>query len=377
MSHSSSLAMDWNQGDLGHGSPRKSAVKLRTVTLTNPPQAGMALIRGTAFDPSFRLLLGSLSERVWRMDLQTPVALQTPPEQMGEQILREARLAECNPSHSHAMGAESTQQCIGMTLAEVLIGTPDEHREMLDAFIAGHLRMMDRQTLEWDEQGEPVQVLTNLVGIVEADRLVGLWGVQRSATPGKPLPPTPRPLSQTQSHTMCIADTSGHIMFESPDMERLLGNTDAERKGMLWCDLIHPEDRASMSAAFAANVQDESRASTIAKVRIRRHDGQWLRRVILCQPMTDVPGPALVAISVRPLPNEEQAETKRRRRPAPKGTERMTTQVCTLNNILALISGHAQLATMMGQLDAETQRHLQVIVDAADRASATLGKMVE
>ena len=46
MSHSSSLAMDWNQGELGHGSPQRTAPRLRAVAPSLAPQPGMALVRG-------------------------------------------------------------------------------------------------------------------------------------------------------------------------------------------------------------------------------------------------------------------------------------------------------------------------------------------
>lgn len=377
MSHSSSLAMDWNQGDSGQGSPRKSAVTLRALTSPLGPQSGMALMRGTAFDPSFKLLLGSLSERVWRMELARPLDLRMAPSELAERLFREARLAECNPSHAQVVGAEANLHCHGMSLHEVLVGTPEEHREMLATFVASRFRLMDRQTLEWDAEGRPVRVLTNLVGIVENGHMVGLWGVQRSASPGKPLSATPRPLAESQAHCMCITDLAGTIMFESPDMERLLGDEVALRKGTLWCDLVHPDDRAGMREAFELNISDGEHASSVAKVRVRRHDGVWLRRAILCRPMTDVPGPALISISVRPLPVEDPLAPKRRRKAVPKSSPRMTTQICALNNILALISGHAQLAGSTGELDADLQRHLAVIVEAVDRASATLDKLVE
>jgi PAS domain-containing protein len=164
-------------------------------------------------------------------------------------------------------------------------------------------------------------------------------------------------------------------MFESPELEQLLGGSTSSRKGVKWCDMVHEEDRAAMTAAFEANVREPQHAAVVSVARLRRSDGGWLRRAILCQPMTEVPGPALISIGIRPLP-EDEPKTPRRRRAAPKATARMTTQVCTLNNILALISGHAQLANMLEHVDPEMQRHLAVIVEAADRASATLGKIV-
>ena len=375
MSHSSSLAMDWNQGELGHGSPQRTAPRLRAVAPSLAPQPGMALVRGTAFDQNLRLLLGALSERVWRLELPEPLDLALPAESLTKRLFREARLVECHSAKS-GQGAKATSpDCIGMTLAELIIATPDEHQAIFERFVAGHYRFMDQPSLEWDEEGRPLRVLTNLVGIVENGLMVGLWGVQRSATVGKPLSPTPRPLAQSQASAMCISDALGNIMFESPELEQLLGGSTSSRKGLKWCDMVHEEDRAAMTAAFEANVREPQHAAVVSVARLRRSDGGWLRRAILCQPMTEVPGPALISIGIRPLP-EDDPKTPRRRRAAPKATARMTTQVCTLNNILALISGHAQLANMLEHVDPETQRHLAVIVEAAERASATLGNIV-
>lgn len=377
MSHSSSLAMDWNQGDSGHGSPRQHIIALHSLPKRATPMPGMALRQGSAFEPGLKVLLGSLAERVWRMELPEPLDLRYAPEALAERLFHEARLVECTVTRADDQRRESLPANTSMTITDVMIATPDEHQDMLQRFVTGSYRATDLQTLEWDDQGRPIRVLTNLVGIVEGDFMIGLWGVQRSATPERPLRTAPRPIGEMQSHCMCISDAMGTIMFESPELEQVLGIPSAALKGTTWCDLVHPEDRGTMTAAFAANVQDPQHASTVAKVRLRRATGEWVSRAVLCKPLTEVPGPSLISISVRPLPTEAVATPRRRRRASPKTDTRMTTQVCTLNNILALISGHAQLAGMLGDADSELQRHLGIIVEAAERASNTLGRIAE
>lgn len=375
MSHSSSLAMDWNQGDMGHGMPRKPASQVRTPRLSLAPRSGMALRHDTAFDPRFGTLLGALSERAWRLELPQPLDLALPAESITRRLFREARLIECQSAHSTQAPSPNSAPYLGMTLGELIVSSPAEHQEMAENFLAGGYRFMDQPSLEWDEQGRPLRVLTNLVGIVENDMMVGLWGVQRSATPGKPLSPTPRPLAQSQSSCVCITDALGTILFESPEMQQLLDSGKQPSQGLKLCDMVHPEDCGAMAAAFEANVREPGNPSYVAKVRLHHREGQWLPHAVLCQPMLEVPGPALISIGIRPLPTDEP-RAPRRRKAAPKASARMRSQVCTLNNILALISGHAQLANMLEQVDPETQRHLEVIVEAAERASATLGNIV-
>lgn len=328
-------------------------------------------------DSRYRLLLAMLSERVWRMSFEEPIPIGGAPETIVQDILREARLVECTPAHAQVIDAATTRRFMDMHLAELLVAPRVEQRAILQTFVESRFRITDAESYEWDEQNRPIRVLTNMVGIIEDGHLTGLWGAQRSGTTGRQLLPVPRRLSESPSHCLCITDTEGNIQFESPDLERLLGPPLAARKGALFCDWIHPEDCASLKDCCHANMVTGGCAGAFAKVRIRRHDGAWVERAATACPMIGVPGPMLVAVSILELPGVTDPPSPSR--PAPRrkrvSSRALSERICAVNNVLAVISGHAQLATMNRPVDAETNEHLQVIVDAAEQASRIVGQI--
>lgn len=328
-------------------------------------------------DSRYRLLLAMLSERVWRMSFEAPIPLDRAPEVIVQDILREARLAECTPAHAQVLDAATTRRFMDMHLAELLVAPRAEQRVILESFVESRFRITDAESYEWDEQNRPIRVLTNMVGIIEDGHLTGLWGAQRSGTTGRQLLPVPRRLSESPSHCLCITDTEGNIQFESPDLERLLGPPLAARKGALFCDWIHPEDCAALKDCCHANMVTAGCAGAFAKVRIRRQDGAWVERAATACPMIGVPGPMLVAVSILELPGI--TDPTRPGRPAPRrkrvSSRALSERICAANNVLAIISGHAQLATMNRPVDAEMIGHLQVIVDAAEQASRIVGQI--
>ena len=94
------------------------------------------------------------------------------------------------------------------------------------------------------------------------------------------------------------------------------------------------------------------------------------------QSVPEVPGPPLFAIAFHALPGRRRP-ARAGAGPVKKAQEALSnTQVCALNNILAVISGHAQIAGMSDEVAPTLKEHLSVIVDAAQRASTTIVRML-
>lgn len=74
--------------------------------------------------------------------------------------------------------------------------------------------------------------------------------------------------------SIAVLGVDGSVLFESPNIERLLGYTPAEVASMNVTDFIHPDEIAELSATFAAFVAQPGAVITRTN-RCRHKDGTW------------------------------------------------------------------------------------------------------
>lgn len=365
MPYTSSLHMDGNGGDERPGWARTKTMQMAHESGQGPEPAWQEAER------RYQLLLTTISERVWRFDIAPSLAIDGDAETLATAILRRARLVECNPPYAHVEQSPGCH-CPGLWLSDVLLGSFAEQQTMLSAFIAGNFRMVDVQTLEWDHQGRPIRVLTNMVGIIQDGRLAGLWGAQRALDRGAYLDRSPRAWSREPSESVTITDASGRILFESPAMERALGYGDAARKGADVFAGIHPEDADTLREVFGQTRTDVGSSASMVRVRLRQRNGRYLQRAVVVHHVVEVPGPPLLALSVFDLPTD----------PRPLGVvaggepdgreDTLRVSIHQLNNLLTVITGHAQLALRRSNKDESLAHDMQSIVDATRRAGGVI-----
>jgi diguanylate cyclase (GGDEF)-like protein/PAS domain S-box-containing protein len=81
-------------------------------------------------------------------------------------------------------------------------------------------------------------------------------------------------LVTSSSDIVIIVGTDGGLQFASPAFESVLGYSPYEFKSLMADRLLHPDDRAGLSAAMAA--AGGSGSAINKEIRLRRADGQWL-----------------------------------------------------------------------------------------------------
>ena len=250
MSFTSALTTDWIQGDMGHGAPPMQLIEGSTTTLGSLPRMGRAPRPQGPQDAHLQHLLGALSDRIWRMELPQPLGIDRPADELVRSLVHESSLRAC---HSTEV-PEHDITCHGMTLAEVILDSPEDLTQCMQDFVANGFRVVNRESVEWNAEGQPTRIHTNLIGIVEGDRLVGFWGAQRSLNPGHPIAPTPPGLPNGRTACLCLVDAEGRIMFESPEFERMLGGEAELRKGQPLRGRFHHEDRDRMGDAIQDHI---------------------------------------------------------------------------------------------------------------------------
>lgn len=81
-------------------------------------------------------------------------------------------------------------------------------------------------------------------------------------------------LGQESADIICIEDSQDRILDINPAVERILGYAPQELIGKLGFDFVHPEDRASVMAAFA-ELAHQPYISHRVEYRFRHKNGSW------------------------------------------------------------------------------------------------------
>jgi formate hydrogenlyase transcriptional activator len=161
----------------GPGGVDRMAVILQDVTVSK--RAEQALRRS---EENYRLFISQSSEGIFREDMDVPVAIDLPEDELIRHILYDSYIAECNDALARMYGLASSKEFAGKRLTEML--PPDDPRniELTREYIRSGFRVLDRESHEVDIHGNPKIFLNSMIGIVENGMLVRTWGIQRDVT---------------------------------------------------------------------------------------------------------------------------------------------------------------------------------------------------
>jgi len=150
--------------------------------LTERKRAEMGLRRS---EEDYRMFVAQSSEGIFRQDLDTPVPIDLPEDELIHHILYDSYMAECNDAIARMYGLNSAQEFIGKRLTETLDPTDPRNIELTREYVRSGFRVLERESHEVDLRGNPKIFLNSLIGIVEEGKLRRTWGIQRDITERK------------------------------------------------------------------------------------------------------------------------------------------------------------------------------------------------
>jgi formate hydrogenlyase transcriptional activator len=146
--------------------------------ITERKQAEDSLRRS---EESYRNFISQSSEGIFREDMDAPVPIDLPEDELIRCILHGHYLVECNDAMA-AMYGLTPQAMRGMRLTEMVVPEDPRNIELTREFIRSGFRLLERESHEVDRYGNPKVFLNSMIGTVETGMLVRTWGIQRDIT---------------------------------------------------------------------------------------------------------------------------------------------------------------------------------------------------
>ena len=146
------------------------------VDVTERKRADEALRRS---EENYRMFVAQSSEGIFRQDLDAPLPIDLPEEELVHRILHESYMAECNQAMAHMYGLGSPADFLGKRLTELLMVDDPHNIELTREYVRSGFRVLERESHELDVHGNPKVFLNSMFGIVENGKLLRTWGIQR------------------------------------------------------------------------------------------------------------------------------------------------------------------------------------------------------
>ncbi len=133
----------------------------------------------------FEHFVSETIEGFYRLEPKAPVAMESDSGKVAETIMNEMTLADCNDTFAAMYGAKPSE-LIGKAINELKNGCgPFRSNETIQSFVDAGYKSIDLESVRQDPSGNRLNLTNNVVGIVEDDKLVGVWGTQRNISQQK------------------------------------------------------------------------------------------------------------------------------------------------------------------------------------------------
>lgn len=227
----------------------------------------------------YRNFIERSTEGIWRFEVDPPVPLTLPLEEQLQLAFERATLAECNDALARMYGAEKAEDIVGVPVSAMM--DPDEPANVayFRSFFENGYLLENGETEETALDGSRRTFVNNLVGVVENDCLVRVWGVQRDVTEERRSERLFRKIADATPDLLCLYDTwTKKIDFVNERVRDILGWSPEEFiEGMAGLEpsLVHPEERGRIGAGRQTHVTIQPNEIRQYSARIRHKGGGY------------------------------------------------------------------------------------------------------
>ena len=254
------------------------------VDLTEPERAEAARRAG---EERYRRFVQMSGEGVWRYDLLPPVRADLPEEELVAALFERAQVGECNDEFARQQGYSRAPDVLGRRLSELMQGARTDQFEFLRCFVRSGFRVADLVTPGSGPDGQETWALNSLVGIIEQNWVVCIWGTRRDITAQRH---AQLALQRSEAEFRAVfdrapvgivlVDPSARPLHSNSALCEMLGQSEEEIGSLPLTDIAHPEDRERLAAAHENLTSGRGEWYQI-DVRFLRKDGvvAWVNLV--------------------------------------------------------------------------------------------------
>src|SRR5579859_6296548 len=194
-------------------------------------------------EEDYRSFVAQSSEGIFREDLDAPLPIDLPEDELVHRIIHESYLAECNDAMARMYGFESSKGFVGKRLTELMVADDPRNIAMTRDYVRSGFRLLERESHELDGLGNTKVFRNSITGIVENGMLVRTWGIQRDVTEQVRLQEEIR--RSEQRFRVALKDSPITVFSQDKDLrftwvynphlmkpEQIIGKTDEELMGI-------------------------------------------------------------------------------------------------------------------------------------------------
>ncbi|HEY3321417.1 MAG TPA: PAS domain S-box protein [Planctomycetota bacterium] len=266
----------------------------------------------------YRAFIEQSSEGISRCELEEPISLEASSEEQIDAFYRVAYLAECNDAMARMYGFEKAEQLTGARIRDLLPPSDPRSIEYLRKFADAGCRAVSLKSYERDKNGQTRIFLNNLVGVVQDNKLVRVWGTQRDVTE---LEKTQEALRESEDRFrgafqnspvgIVLVTPKGAFLKVNPAVCRMMGYSESEMLAKDVASLTHPDDLPITWKTLNELVAGEVASFTIEKRYIHK-DGHLLWGLLSCAAIRDAQGNIVHLVAqVQDITERKRAEQER------------------------------------------------------------------
>jgi len=149
------------------------------IDITERKQAEEALRQS---DQRYKDFISHSHEGVWRLEIEPPIPINLPEEEILTRLLQDGYIAECNLAFARNLGFSTPEEIVGLRFRELVSASDKDRLESYRSSIRGGLGSRTVEFRGRDRAGNLRHFLRTEIPIVENGMFVRAWGITRDVT---------------------------------------------------------------------------------------------------------------------------------------------------------------------------------------------------
>lgn len=231
----------------------------------------------------YRAFVKQSTEGIWRFEFLEPISVKLSAEEQIKMIFRYGYLAECNDVFARMYGFDSANEVVGSRIGDLMDETEPKNIEYFRSSILNGYKIDNIESIQRDKDKNNKIFVNNLVGIIENDFLVRLWGSQRDITEAKK---AQEELNKTQFRLATLLNNlQDVVLYETGDGKEFISENVIEMLGYpssrfenreFFKSITHPGDWKTIDEKTKEWHKNGSEGVLNLMFRVRRADGRYI-----------------------------------------------------------------------------------------------------